>query len=1030
MSRAKSNCHGSVADRLALVGVDRPHFAAELLEYRYLLSASPVVLEAPWRGFDTGIFPQPFAPSAMALGDVDGDADADAVVSNDYHSGGGLSVLRSLGDGSLAPREEYDTSRPVHDIALTDADADGDLDVLATTSTTTGLNSELLLFRNDGDGTFGAPTGFAAGPSVLGLAIADFNGDGFPDAAVANTGLNSTTVSIAMHNGQTGAAAGFIAPVAVTVGQYPTSVVAGDLTGDGRPDLVVGRQAYLGQDGGVVSVLLNDGSGAFAAPVHYASSPGTNYGNDAAALGDTDRDGDLDLITSGYREGTPAYGVIVIRPNDGTGTFDTATFYNDEPYIFPMADLNTGDVNGDGQVDVLGTDASGRASDGYTVLLSDGSGGYAAAKHYATSQMPHAVAAADADGDGDQDVFAAAHSSAAVTVHENPGNGTFEVPKRYDAGYLVWGTDAADIDGDGDRDLVNSATNAIGFPGFFAHVRRNNGNGTFAPATVYDLPIGPRDVKFRDLNGDGAPDLLVGPNRHFPNYHFATALNNGDGTFAPAVRRLVYAAQEGTIEAADLDNDGDLDVVLTEEGTNIGGEQPHIYLFRNDGPQQFTEIPRITSFVGIPFGLEIADLKHDGNLDLISAVSQGAGVWIGNGDMTFQEPLVSAAPMRKFKLANLNGDANLDLALSVPQPAFGTVQVAVALGNGDGTFAAPADAYFGSSVLESLTVIGDVDTGDLDLDGDQDVIATNFASNDLSVFLNNGDGTLGAHQRFGVGINPRNTVVADVTGDGAPDVTTSIMLPPGGVPGALVVLPALPPAHANGIWTGAGDGTSWDDPANWSNSVLPDADDDVVINSSGEFTVSLSSPVTHVRSLTLGDTAESSPSLVLTGNGGHVLKVTGLSINGSSRLDLNDNDLILDYSGTSPLSAVQALINSARSGGTWTGNGLTSSSARTVPQHHTTLGAMESAKYLDIYGANATFAGQALDDTMVLVKYTYYGDADFNGQVDFDDYVRTDAGFNGGLGDWANGDFDGNGQVDFDDYVLIDLAFNSQDGSL
>jgi hypothetical protein len=64
------------------------------------------------------------------------------------------------------------------------------------------------------------------------------------------------------------------------------------------------------------------------------------------------------------------------------------------------------------------------------------------------------------------------------------------------------------------------------------------------------------------------------------------------------------------------------------------------------------------------------------------------------------------------------------------------------------------------------------------------------------------------------------------------------------------------------------------------------------------------------------------------------------------------------------------------------------------------------------------------------VKYTYYGDTDFNGKVNFDDYVRTDNGFNNHLAGWLNGDFDGNGAVNFDDYVLIDLAFNTQSGTL
>ena len=64
------------------------------------------------------------------------------------------------------------------------------------------------------------------------------------------------------------------------------------------------------------------------------------------------------------------------------------------------------------------------------------------------------------------------------------------------------------------------------------------------------------------------------------------------------------------------------------------------------------------------------------------------------------------------------------------------------------------------------------------------------------------------------------------------------------------------------------------------------------------------------------------------------------------------------------------------------------------------------------------------------MKYTYYGDTDFNGIVNFDDYSRTDAGFNNNRTGWFNGDFDCNGIVNFDDYSLIDLAFNTQSGTL
>ena len=87
---------------------------------------------------------------------------------------------------------------------------------------------------------------------------------------------------------------------------------------------------------------------------------------------------------------------------------------------------------------------------------------------------------------------------------------------------------------------------------------------------------------------------------------------------------------------------------------------------------------------------------------------------------------------------------------------------------------------------------------------------------------------------------------------------------------------------------------------------------------------------------------------------------------------------------------------------------------------------MEATEYKSVYGPAQRSTAKRSTTASILVKYTYYGDADFNGLVNFDDYSRTDAGFNGESNGWLNGDYDGNGIVNFDDYSLIDLAFNTQ----
>jgi hypothetical protein len=156
--------------------------------------------------------------------------------------------------------------------------------------------------------------------------------------------------------------------------------------------------------------------------------------------------------------------------------------------------------------------------------------------------------------------------------------------------------------------------------------------------------------------------------------------------------------------------------------------------------------------------------------------------------------------------------------------------------------------------------------------------------------------------------------------------------------------------------------------------------------------------------------------LVVEANGDRVLTTKSLTMDSSATLDLNDNDMIVDYTGmTVRAAAIQELINTARVG-PWTGYGITSSAAASEEDENTTLGVLEATEYKSIYPSATTFGGEPIDNSSVLIKYTYYGDTDFNGGVNFDDYSRTDSGFSTPKTGWMNGDFDGSGAVNFDDY--------------
>ena len=156
------------------------------------------------------------------------------------------------------------------------------------------------------------------------------------------------------------------------------------------------------------------------------------------------------------------------------------------------------------------------------------------------------------------------------------------------------------------------------------------------------------------------------------------------------------------------------------------------------------------------------------------------------------------------------------------------------------------------------------------------------------------------------------------------------------------------------------------------------------------------------------------------------LKMPSLNVTTNGSVDVRDNDLIVG--SATPKSAIETLVSAARNGGTWDAPGITSSDARNNANHTTGLGVLSGAEYTSL--GNSSFDGIAVQPTDTLVKYTWNGDANLDGRVTFDDYVKIDTGFNSQLTGWLNGDFNYSGAVNFDDYVLIDIAFNSQNGTL
>ena len=176
--------------------------------------------------------------------------------------------------------------------------------------------------------------------------------------------------------------------------------------------------------------------------------------------------------------------------------------------------------------------------------------------------------------------------------------------------------------------------------------------------------------------------------------------------------------------------------------------------------------------------------------------------------------------------------------------------------------------------------------------------------------------------------------------------------------------------------------------------------------------------VRFVSSMTLGGLRMGSGgNLTVDAGGTRVLRTFGFSTAGGT-LDLNDNPMIVDYSGTSPLDSIRAALASGYDNGTWTGEGINSSTAASTANH--ALGYAEASALFSTFPA--TFAGQSVDSTTIVIDYTRYGDANLDGTVNLIDFNRLVGGF--GTGSlWSQGNFNYDGLTNLADFNLLTANF-------
>jgi hypothetical protein len=702
-------------------------------------------------------------------------------------------------------------------VVTADLNGDGKLDWIVANAG----DDTLYVYFGNGNGSSQPPViiPLTPGQVPLSIAVADINGDGKLDIAVADTEFG--IIGILYGNGD-----GTFQPEQI-VGTLPTSALSiaiADVNGDKKLDLIVGIAGAKGTPApGRFATLLNTGGGNFGPPIYATNNFGFDFSNgEELSIADVNNDGKLDVLVTGN---DTAGGEAQIFLGNGDGTFTEGELVGRPILNLLFRSLTNAviaDVNKDGCPDVVGTDTLAEA----VIFLGNCTSAFdhsTTPPVYGMGDFPFGLAVADLDGDGFPDLIIGGiqrpldttgyASGNTVGVRLNDGHGHFGPLRLYRGDPGIFALTVGDLAGNGRPEIItaNQDANTI-------TVYLNNGLADFGqPAGGYDgeeegVGLGPINspdsvVTPTDFDGDGIPDLAL---IEFPDsttnlLQAAILLGQGNGKFAPPVKTPMFNGkyQIADFVFADFRKTGQKDFVgLAFDDTGFCNPPQLLYAKNAGAGHLATPVPITFPVVNACFAvgvIGVGDFNHDGKLDFVLATLTGNSasdwqltVYLGNGDGTFQAPVQSTVghtgtingfPHGIF-VEDANGDNKMDILVYVTTNDFGSgvsgKDLFEFLGNGDGTFQPPID------VLQNLDFMT---MSDLNHDGRLDVIQIETTGQwgetpaIVSVHMGLPNGSFGPATSYAQFTSPFNTFIGnnvtlistgpyigDFNGDGNTDV--------------------------------------------------------------------------------------------------------------------------------------------------------------------------------------------------------------------------------------------------------------------
>ena len=643
-------------------------------------------------------------------------------------------------------------------IAVADFNGDGNLDIAVANRS----SNDISVLLGKGNGTFNTQVKYSAGtggPDPISIAAADVNGDGKPDLIVADFGTKSVSVLINSGTGTFGAA------VIYTVGNSPTAVAVGDLTGDGIPDIAVTNSAD-----NTVTVLFNNGSGTFTKAGTYA----TDANPSSIAIADVDGGSGNDLVIA--NQGSSDVSVLL---NQGAGAFSPAVNYCvvtatncNAPGVSPVS-VTAVDLNGDGSPDLavasLNSTVGSTNPGTVSILLNNGSGAFSVNSISGSSLAPQAITSAVFSGTTISLLVADNLTNSFDSYANN--NGGLTLPSSYFSGTKPMAVATGDFNKDGKLDVIvaNSSDNDVA-------VILGNGDGTFADIESYiSGGVNSTALVVGNFNGDANPDFLVNStNLGSPTVTLFTG--NGKSVFTRGAGVGLNSAVS-SIAAGDFNNDSKLDFVVAEPAANA------VTVVPGNGNGTFGTGSNYSTDSS-PVAVAVGDFNHDGFADIVTANSTGNDVSVLLNSKTGSFNAAVNYPAGTSPSAVAVGDLNNDGFLDIVVANNGSNNISVLLGKGDGTFNAATTYPVGAgpvSIALALT------SGHIY----PDILVANKTDNSVSVLLGNGDGTFQAATSYTIpNSSPVSVIGADITADGILD---------------LVVVESA--SNAVGVMPGNGNGT-------------------------------------------------------------------------------------------------------------------------------------------------------------------------------------------------------------------------------